>query len=148
MLRLTQQQDAETFPRSLLDGWREFNGDSEDAGDAFFEDDDAILDAGGAGFFVEQFEGLVNRFVGQAKRAVVHGYHPTRIEIEKGLHSVGGIGMHVAKLRRIVGSNGKEGKLWREALPNFAETIEVGGVPGVIDRLFTGAEDVATVAAM
>src|SRR5580658_5638502 len=120
----------------------------EESGYALFHDNYAVFGSGGAGFLVEELQRLIHGFVGEAEGAVVHGDHPARFEIDKGAHGVGGIGVDVAKLRRIVGANGEQGEFGSEAASDFAEAGEVGGVAGVIDGVFAGLENEAAVAAV
>ena len=84
----------------------------------------------------------------QAEGSVVHGDHPAGFQIEEGLGGVGGTGMHVAELRRIVGADGQQRQFGREAASDFAEAVEVGGVSGVVDGVFAAAQHVAAVAAV
>ena len=69
-------------------------------------------------------------------------------EVEEGARGVGGIGVDVAELRRIVGADGKQREFGREAASDFAEAGEVGGVAGVIDGMLAGLQNKAAVAAM
>ena len=78
----------------------------------------------------------------------MHGHHPARIEIEKGAGSVGGIGVDVAECRRIVGADRKQRQFRGEPLADFAEAREVSRVAGVVNGMFSAAQDIATVAAM
>jgi hypothetical protein len=79
----------------------------EESGYAFFHDYYLILGACGLGFLLEQLQRFVNGFVGEAEGAVVHGNHPAGFEVEEGAHGVCGIGVYVAKLRRIVSPDGE-----------------------------------------
>ena len=79
--------------------------DLEESGYAFFHDYYLILGACGLGFLLEKLKGFIDGFVGEAEGAVVHGNHPARLKVEEGAHGVCGIGVNVAELRRIVGTD-------------------------------------------
>jgi hypothetical protein len=121
---------------------------SEESRDAFFQDHDAVFDPGGSSFLVEELQRFFHRLMREAERAVVHGNHPARLEIQKRLGGVGGIGVNVAKLRGVVGANGKQSEFRCQAAPDFAEAVEIRGVPRVIHRMSAGFEDEASISAM
>src|SRR5579859_1714926 len=120
----------------------------EESGDAFFHDYDFIFDSGRAGFLIQQLQRLVDRFVREAEGAVVHGNHPPRLEVEKGSRSIRGIGMHVAKLRRIVSADRKQRELRSEASPDLAKPRKIRGVARVIDGVLARFQHEAAVAPM
>src|ERR1700731_404175 len=84
----------------------------------------------------------------KAESAVVHGNHPARFKVEESAHGVGGIGVDVAELRRIVGADGEQSELGGKAASDFAEAGEVRGVAGVIDGVLAGLQHKAAVAAV
>lgn len=120
----------------------------EEAGDAFFEDKDSVLNSRGAGFLFEELQRLVHRFVREPEGTVMHGHHPAGFEIEKGLSGVGGIGVDVAELRRVVGADGQQSKLRSKTTSDFAEAGEICGIAGVIDRVFAGLQHESPIAAV
>src|SRR5215469_7036604 len=120
----------------------------EESGYAFFKDDDAILDSCGAGLVIEQLQRLIDRFVREPECAVVHGHHPAGFQVEEGFGGVGGIGMNVAELWRVVGPDGKQGEFGRKTASDLAESGEISGIPGVIDGVLAGGQNEAAVAAM
>src|SRR5208282_3174868 len=121
---------------------------SEEAGDTFFEHYYFIFHSRGQRFSLQQLQGLFDGLVRQAEGSIMHGHHPARFQIEEGAGGVGGAGMDVAELRRIVGADGEERQFGREAATDFAEAGEVGGVSGVVDGVFAAAQHVAAVAAV
>lgn len=121
---------------------------SEKAGDAFLEHDDFVFDPGSSRLFIKELERFINGLVGKAECPVVHGDHPTGFEIEKSLHGIGGAGVDIAKLRRIVGTDGEQGQFGRQTAADFMEAFEIGSVAGVIDGVLAGAQDVSAIAAM
>lgn len=78
----------------------------------------------------------------------MHRDHPPGIQIEKGPGGVSGAGVDVAELLGIVGADRQERQLRRQAAPDFAKAVEVGGIAGVVDRMLAAAQHVAPVAAM
>jgi hypothetical protein len=121
---------------------------SKEASDAFFEDDHFVLYSSGEGGALEQLQRLFDRFVRQAETSVVHGNHPTRFEVDEGAGGVGGIGVYVAKLLGIVGSDGKQREFRRKTAANLAEAVKVGRVAGVIDGVLAAAQDIAAITAV
>src|SRR5271166_939794 len=112
---------------------------SEQARDALFQDYNLIFHSGRAGFPCQQLKRLFDWLVRKAEGSVVHGDHPARFQIEEGLHGVGGAGVDVAKLWRIVGADRQQRDVGMEAASDFAKAVEVGRVSGVIDRMLAGA---------
>ena len=51
----------------------------------------------------------------------MHGHHPARFKIEEGAHGVGGIGMDVAELRRVIGADRKQREFGSEAASDLGE---------------------------
>src|SRR5712671_2596059 len=80
----------------------------EKASDAFFQHNDFVFHSGLQRFAFQQLKRLFNGLMGEAEGSVVHGDHPARLEIEEGFGGVGGTGMDVAELRRIVSAYGEE----------------------------------------
>ena len=70
--------------------------------------EDAVFDTGGARFFIEQLQRLVDGLMREAEGAVVHRDHPAGVEVEEGARSVGRVGVDVAELRRVVGADGQQ----------------------------------------
>src|SRR6266853_4145093 len=121
---------------------------SEEACDALFQHYHLVLDAGLQRFALQQLEGFFYGLVRQAKCSVMHGDHPAGIQIEKGASGVGGTGVDIAKLRRIVGADGEQREFGRQAASDFAEAGEVRGVSSVVDGVFSAAQHVAAIAAV
>src|SRR5947209_15156653 len=71
----------------------------------------------------------------EPERAVVHGNHPARFQVEERLSCVGRIGVNVTKLLRIVGADRKQCDVGSEASSDFRESLEVCGVASVIERV-------------
>src|ERR1700685_428163 len=71
----------------------------------------------------------------EAKASIVHGYHPARFEIKKSASRIGGIGVNVAKLRRVVSADGQQRQLRRKAFANLAEASEISRISRVIHRV-------------
>ena len=69
----------------------------------------------------------------------MHGDHPAGLQIEKGLGGIGGAGVDVAELRRIVGADGQKREFGRQAASDFAEAGEIGGVSGVVHGVLAAA---------
>src|ERR1700730_7861535 len=78
---------------------------SEEARDALFQHDDFVFYAGLQRLALQQLERLFNGLMGEAECSVVHRDHPAGLEIEEGFGGVGGTGMYVTKLWRIVGAD-------------------------------------------
>ncbi len=78
----------------------------------------------------------------------MHGNHPAGFQIEECSGGIARAGVNVAEVFRIVGANRQQGHLGREALANFAKAVEVGGISGVIDRMFSGSQHVPAVSAV
>src|SRR5215469_3580926 len=102
------------------------------AGDAFFENEDAILDPGGCGLLFKQLKRFFDRLMREAEGAVMHRDHPTCIQVEKGARSVGRIGMDIAKLRRVIGSDGQQSELGCQPTADFPKPGKVGSIAGVV----------------
>src|ERR1051325_3835340 len=120
----------------------------EEASHAFFEHYDFVCDAGGAGFSIEQLQRLVHRFMGQAEAAVMHGNHPASFEVQEGLHSIGGTGVHVAELRRIVGAERKKSEWGKETASISGKTEKVCVTPRVKKGFLSFFHNDPAVAAM
>src|SRR5580698_307498 len=120
----------------------------EESGDAFFKHDHFVFHPGFHRFALQQLQRLFDRLVREAEGSVVHGDHPAGFEIEKGAGSVGRTGVDVAELLWIVGSNGKQRQLRREAASDFAEARKVSGVSGMVDGVFAAAQHVASITTM
>src|SRR6202451_4842565 len=84
----------------------------------------------------------------EAKASIVHGYHPARFEIKKSASRIGGIGVNVAKLRRVVSADGQQRQLRRKAFANLAEASEISRISRVIHRVLPRLQNVPAVAAM
>src|SRR5579864_3749029 len=125
-MTLRTSSDLDVRSDSKEDGW-EGGCVLEESRDAFFEDYDFVFNSGGAGFFIQQLQRFIHRFVREAEGAVVHGDHPARFEIEKGLGGICGIGVHVTELRRIVGAYGEQREFGSEAASDLAEAREICG---------------------
>src|SRR5258706_2555576 len=123
-------------------------GRSEESGDTFFQHHDTVLDPSLARFPLQQLQRFVHRLVRQAERSIVPWQHPARFQVEEGAGSVGRIGVHVAERRGIVGANGKQRQLRRQAPPDFAKARKVSPVSRVIDRVLPGPQYIASIAAM
>src|SRR6202048_3966451 len=78
---------------------------SEEARDALFQHDNLVFHASSQGLALRQLERLFDGLMRQAKCSVMHGDHPAGLEIEKGASGVGGTGVDIAKLGRIVSAN-------------------------------------------
>jgi len=78
----------------------------------------------------------------------VHGNHPARFEVDEGSGSVGGIGVYVAKLLGIVGSDGKQREFRRQAAANLTETVKVSRIASVIDGVLAATQYVSAIAAV
>ena len=78
----------------------------------------------------------------------MHRNHPAGFEIKECLHGIGGVGVNVAELRRIVSADGQQSEFGSEAASDFAEAGKVGSIACVIDRVFARLQDEASVAAM
>lgn len=61
---------------------------SEETGYAFFQDEDAVLDACGLGFPLKQLQRLIDGLVGEAEGTVVHRDHPAGVQVQE---SAGGV---------------------------------------------------------
>src|SRR5215467_905629 len=84
----------------------------------------------------------------QAERAVMHGNHPARLEIEESFGCIRRIRVHIAELRRIVGSNRKQREFGRKTTSDFAEAGEVRRIACVIDRMLAIFQDEASITTM
>src|SRR5947209_2323264 len=71
----------------------------------------------------------------------MHGNHPARLEVKKGAHGVGGVGVYVTKLRRIVGADGKESQFRSQTTSDLTEAWEIRRVAGVIHGMLTGLQN-------
>ena len=120
----------------------------EEPCDAFFHDDDLVFDSGGLSFAFQQLERLINRLVRKAERAIVHGHHPTRFEIEEGRDGISRAGVHVAECWRIVGSDGEQGEFGRQTAADLRKAAEICRIAGMVDGVFAAAQDVAAITAV
>src|SRR5579864_1450196 len=120
----------------------------EEPGYAFFEHDDTVFDSGGSGFAIEQLQRFIDRFVGQAEGAVVHGNHPPRVEVEKGFGCVRRISVDVTELRRIVCPDREQSELRSKTPSDFRKSGEVRGIAGMIDRMLPRFQNEASIATM
>src|SRR5215469_913194 len=102
------------------------------AGDAFFENEDAILDPSGCGLLFQQLKRFFDRLMREAEGAVMHWDHPARIQVEKGARSVGRIGMDITELRRIIGSDGQQSELGCQPTADLLKPGKVGSIAGVV----------------
>src|SRR5215469_3122677 len=102
------------------------------AGDAFFENEHAILDPGGCGLLFEQLKRFFDRLMREAEAAVMHRDHPAGVQVEKGARSVGRIGMDITKLGRIIGSDGQQSELGCQPTADFPKPGKVGSIAGVV----------------
>lgn len=84
----------------------------------------------------------------EAEGSVMHGNHPSRIQIEEGARGVTGAGVNIAELRRIVGANWQERDLRAETSADLAKTGKIRSIAGVINGVLAAAQDVATVSAV
>jgi hypothetical protein len=78
----------------------------------------------------------------------MHGDHPAGVQVEEGAGGVGGIGVNVAKRGRVVSPDRQQRKLGAEPTADLAKARKISGVAGVVDRMLSGAKDVAAVTAM
>src|SRR5258708_3977049 len=131
------------FRQDGLDGPR-----SEEVSYALFHHDYAVFCASGAGFMLEELQRFVDWFVREAERAVVHGDHPSRFEVEESAHGVGRIGVDIAELRRIIGADGEQREFGGKATSDFTEAGKICRVAGVINRVFASFHDKAAIAAV
>src|SRR6202011_3573179 len=110
---------------------------SEESGNTLFHHHHAVANSSCARFFFQQPQRLIHGLVRQAERAVVHGHHPTGVEIKKGTGSVRGIRVNIAERRWIVGSDGEQREFRGQAPADFAKACKVSSVASVVDRVFT-----------
>lgn len=120
----------------------------EKSSDAFFQNYDFIFDSRSAGFLIEQLQRFFDGFVREAEGSVVHRNHPAGLKIQKGFGGIRGIGVNVAKLRRVVGTDWQQSEFGRKATTDLAESGKICGVARVINRVFPALEDKASIAAV
>ena len=108
-------------------------------GHTFFHHEHAVFNARCLGFFLQQAQRFVHGFVREAKSAVMHGHHPTRIQIEEGPRCIGRAGVDVPEGWRIVGPDWQQRHFRRQTVSDLAEAGEVGGVAGVVKRVLVVA---------
>ena len=77
---------------------------------------------------------FVKRLEGQLEGAMVHGNQPLRLEIVEGLDRLIGPHVDLAEGFWVVGPDGQQGQLGLEALADFMEPGEIGGIARVINR--------------
>jgi len=82
------------------------------------------------------------------ERTVVHRNHPAGFQIHERLGRVARIGMHIAELRWIVGSNRQQREFRCQSPPDLAESREVRRVARVIDGVLARPQHEAAIAAM
>src|ERR1700728_415366 len=121
---------------------------SEKSGHALFQHHDAVFDPRRPHLLLQQLQRLFHRLVRQPEASIVHRNHPARFQIKKSSRSIGGISMHVAERWRIVGANGKQRQLRRQAPPNLAKACEISRVAGVIHRMLPCLQHIAAIATM
>ena len=79
----------------------------------------------------------------------MHGDHGVGAEVEEGLEGFFGAGVDGSIAVGEVGADGEQRDLGVEAVGDFVEAVEVGGVAGVVERGGAGGgEDVAAEAAV
>ncbi len=104
---------------------------------------------GNAGLFRrrQQADGrLAHGFAAQRERAEVHGDEGAcGAEVEEGLQGLFGAGVDGAIAVGEVGTDGQQRDLRLQAMADLFETMEVGGVAGVVDAVAAAAQDVTAV---
>src|ERR1700691_456171 len=103
----------------------------KETGHAFFEHDYPVFDASCACLLLEQLQRFIHRFVRKPEGSIVHGDHPARVQVKKCSGGVGGIGMHIAKGRRVVSADREQSQFWRKPLPDLAAARKVSRVSRV-----------------
>src|ERR1700690_4067095 len=78
----------------------------------------------------------------------MHGHHPAGVEIEKGAGSVGGAGVYVAELRRVVSADREERQFRRQPSSDLAKAREIRRVSGVIHGVLAAAQHIAAISSM
>src|SRR5258708_3013563 len=131
------------FRQDGVDGPR-----SEEVSYAFFHYDCAVFCASGAGFMLEELQRFVGWFVREAERAVVHGDHPSRFEVEESAHGVGRIGVDIGELRRIIGADGGQREFGGKATSDFTAAGKICRCAGVVNRRFGSFQYQAAIAAV
>ena len=87
-------------------------------------------------------------FIRQAKGPVVHGNHASCTQIQKTLEGVLRTGVHIAKVFRMIGADGKQCQFGMKTAADLAESIEVRSIASAIHGMLRRAHDVSTKAAM
>ena len=74
------------------------------------------------GFLIEKLQGFFDGLVRKPEGAVVHRNHPAGFQIKECLRGIGGVGMDVAKLFRIVSPDRQQSEFGSEPASDFAES--------------------------
>lgn len=99
----------------------------------FGEDSYFISDAEAMCVGVQALDGFFHGFAAQAEGAEVHGNHPFGTGLNEAADGFFGRGVDGAIGVGEVRADGEQGNVWVEASADLGETVEVGGVPGVVD---------------
>src|SRR5581483_2361007 len=121
---------------------------SKNFGDAFGQHQHTILNSCPAGFLIKQLQRFLHRLVGEPESPVVHRHHPPGIQIQKGTGCICWAGVYITKLRRVVSANRQKRELRAKPHSDFTEAGEVRSIAGVIDRMFSVAQNVSSIAAV
>lgn len=84
----------------------------------------------------------------KAESPIMHGHHPTGVQVKKSPRRVSRVGMDVAERRRVICADREQRQLRGEAASDFAKSREISCVARVVDGMPSRPKHVSAIAAV